>query len=59
MCMSKSEKNVCVCIKSENYQKWGEGFPSGPVVKNPSGNAGNTGEDSTCCKATEPVHHNY
>ena len=41
--MSKSEKNVCVCIESKNYQKWGEGFPSGPMVKNPSGNVGDTG----------------
>ena len=36
----------------------------GPAVKKPPANAGDTGsilgpEDSTCCKATKAVHHNY
>ena len=42
-------------------------FPGDAVVKNPPANAGDTGsspgphagEDSTCCRATKPVHHNY
>ena len=41
-----------------------EGFPGGAVVKNPPVNAGDTGsspgqEDSTCHRATKPMHHNY
>ena len=40
------------------------GFLGGPVVKNPPAMAGNTDstqvrEDSTCCGAAKPVHHNY
>ena len=39
-------------------------FLAGAVDKNPPANAGNTGsipsqEDSTCCGAAKPVHHNY
>ena len=39
-------------------------FPGGPAVKKPPANAGDTGqslvqEDSTCCRATKAVHHNY
>ena len=39
-------------------------FLSGPVVKNPPANAGNTQvpslvwADSTCLRETKPVHHN-
>ena len=33
-------------------------FPGGPVVKNPSANAGDM-EDSTCHGATKPVSHSY
>ena len=30
-------------LSNHGYQKLGEGFPSGPVVKNPPCNAGDTG----------------
>ena len=38
-------------------------FPDGPVVNNPCANAGNMSsvrglEDSTCCRATNPLCHN-
>ena len=42
------------------------GFPGGPVAKNPPANAGDMGsipgqeaKIPTCCRATEPVYHNY
>ena len=38
-------------------------FPSGPVVKNPPCNAGDSGSipgwGTTCCGTSKPKHHNY
>ena len=41
-----------------------EDFPDGPMDKNWPPNAADIGsvsglEDSTCCRATKPVSHNY
>ena len=50
---------------TEAKQKKSKDFPGGPVVKNPSANAGDTGspsllqEDPTCRGATKPMHLNY
>ena len=47
-----------------NTKRGWQGFPGGPVVKNPPASAGDTGlilvwEDPTCLGATEPVPHSY
>ena len=48
----------------KNTQHKLQDFLGGPVVKNLPTHAGDMGsiaslEDSTCCKATKPMHPNY
>ena len=63
------EEGKCGLVMSNliflrNLPKCWRGFPSGPVTKSPSYNAGImvgslVQEDPTCFGAAKPVHHNY
>ena len=53
--MNLQNKNKLINIEKKKLMV--PNFPGGPVVKNPSANAGDM-EDATCHGATKPVSHN-